>query len=864
MNHLIALHVVLALATGAAPALAAQQSCASFSAEFTGGGFDQSPIDFEVLDLGAGPTLCAAGEFTVAGTVQALRVAQWNGSAWAGIGHGFSNDVHDLASIDLGTGPQVYAAGRFASSGGQTRNRIARWNGSSWDALGSGLGGPVFAICQFSTPAGNRLVAGGQFTTAGGQPAMRVAQWDGSSWSALGAQFGGLFAAGVVNALVVHDDGSGPALYAGGTFSGGIARWDGSQWSIVGAGLNGTLLSLASYDAGPGQRFLLAGGNFGSAPASAFFGWDGSQWSDLGLSGFNGAVDKIAVRQELSGPVAYLAGSFEPAFPNPSPFRHMAKWTPAGLVTLPPVEERARCLAFFDDGTGEGEQLYVGGTFQRVLTSPEPLLQRVARLENGAWSPLMPVGHALYAHWTASYLHGTAMHAWTHAVTGERDLYVGGTFGGSSDDPSVVSLARWNGSSFSNVAAPLPGPVSAFGEWVPPGASASSLVVGSGSGTHAFDGTTWTLLGSPSALRPNGYIQFTPPGATQELLVAYGYSLFPPTPSMSTCAAFDGTSWSSIGGGGITGPIHAAVRWDAPGPLPDGIYFAGQLTYGSAAGPAIAFWDGSSWQFPTGGFATASDLKVFDDGTGEALYANTDQGLMRFDGTNWSFVGTGGTVLESFDDGSGPALYLTDRHRLRNGSIEIYAPTPAAAGYPAVAHHWVDEHGISQGLFFTGAFEALGGVPAVGLARYWDPCGYAKTYCSAKVNSLGCTPQIGWSGIPSATGTSPFMISASNVLNQKSGLLFYGATGRIAKAFQGGTLCVRSPVRRTPVQTSQGSVGAPDCSGTFALDFTPYLQGALGPGFNFGDTVDAQWWYRDPLANFSTGLTDALEFQVRP
>src|SRR5262245_24587545 len=45
----------------------------------------------------------------------------------------------------------------------------------------------------------------------------------------------------LVHALHVHDDGSGPALYAGGRFvlAGGstvrnIARWDGAQWSALG------------------------------------------------------------------------------------------------------------------------------------------------------------------------------------------------------------------------------------------------------------------------------------------------------------------------------------------------------------------------------------------------------------------------------------------------------------------------------------------------------------------------------------------------------------------------------------------------------------------------------------------------------
>jgi hypothetical protein len=72
-------------------------------------------------------------------------------------------------------------------------------------------------------------------------------------------------------ALVVHDDGSGPALYAGGDFTtaGGvavnrIARWDGSSWSPVGSGTNDSVLALTVHDDGGGPA-LFAGGSFGSA-----------------------------------------------------------------------------------------------------------------------------------------------------------------------------------------------------------------------------------------------------------------------------------------------------------------------------------------------------------------------------------------------------------------------------------------------------------------------------------------------------------------------------------------------------------------------------------------------------------------------
>src|SRR5262245_56492094 len=74
-----------------------------------------------------------------------------------------------------------------------------------------------------------------------------------------------------VKALAVYDDGNGPALYATGAFTSTgsipcdhIARWNGTNWVGVGAGLAGTGLALAVYDDGAGPA-LYVGGEFQSA-----------------------------------------------------------------------------------------------------------------------------------------------------------------------------------------------------------------------------------------------------------------------------------------------------------------------------------------------------------------------------------------------------------------------------------------------------------------------------------------------------------------------------------------------------------------------------------------------------------------------
>ncbi len=141
-----------------------------------------------------------------------------------------------------------------------------------------------------------------------------------------------------------------------------------------------------------------------------------------------------------------------------------------------------------------------------------------------------------------------------------------------------------------------------------------------------------------------------------------------------------------------------------------------------------------------------------------------------------------------------------------------------------------------------------------------DWCVEPVTFCTAKTNSSGCLPAISSSGYPSLSG-GPLVATATQVLNNKNGLLFWGPNP-LATPFQGGTKCVAAPSRRTPIQNSGGNPAPNDCSGTYSFSFDAAyltLQG-LGPG----QEVHAQYWSRDPQSPSTTGLTDALWFIVCP
>jgi len=133
------------------------------------------------------------------------------------------------------------------------------------------------------------------------------------------------------------------------------------------------------------------------------------------------------------------------------------------------------------------------------------------------------------------------------------------------------------------------------------------------------------------------------------------------------------------------------------------------------------------------------------------------------------------------------------------------------------------------------------------------------TYCTAKTNSLGCVPAIGTNAAQPSKSAGTFTVTCTNVLNQKSGLLFWAASSS-ATPFQGGFKCVGNPTVRTAAVNSGGSATGNSCTGSYSFVFSTAYMNSVG--LSPGDTVYAQWWMRDPASPSTTGLSNALRFTV--
>jgi hypothetical protein len=254
------------------------------------------------------------------------QLKRWNGSTWSAVPGVLTGPpkptIEALAVADLGAGPMLFVAGDFVFAGGVFAAHIAQWNGTAWSGLGTGLGGGLphaHSMVAFDdgSPQGTALFLGGTFTLAGGQPVKYVAKWHGV-WSGLSQELNGW-----VTSLAVYDDGSGPALYASGPFNvlegipgGRVARWTGTQWVQLGGGIQGDaqepLESMAVADIGNGPSLLVGGGfTAGVSSGDSFLArWGGcspaqGSWVKLpdGLAGGSGVVP------DLAGSGAQLGGS---------------------------------------------------------------------------------------------------------------------------------------------------------------------------------------------------------------------------------------------------------------------------------------------------------------------------------------------------------------------------------------------------------------------------------------------------------------------------------------------------------------------------------------------------------------------------
>ncbi|MBL8804373.1 MAG: FG-GAP repeat protein [Planctomycetes bacterium] len=269
------------------------------------------------------------------------------------------------------------------------------------------------------------------------------------------------------------------------------------------------------------------------------------------------------------------------------------------------------------------------------------------------------------------------------------------------------------------------------------------------------------------------------------------------------------------------------------------------MVYGSAAPPANHSDPKPNFNF---GAAVQACADLDGDGVGEILIGAPGYFTQSFFPTpGWNFRGLG----RIYSGASGALLTsVTGRSTDRLGD--------------ALAGSIGDLNGDGFAEFVVaGSLSDAGGTDSGVVKCYRLFPLQPATFCVGKVNSLGCTPIVAFSGLPSASSGAPFLITANDVINQKNGLMFYGRSPA-STPFQGGTKCVADPVQRTASQNSGGAASGADCTGSFVFDLNAFVASGVDPSLVAGVKLYAQYWSRDPASPSTTSLSNAVQFVINP
>ncbi|MBN4052583.1 hypothetical protein JYT82_00560 [bacterium AH-315-K20] len=668
--------------------------------------------DSTVYDDGGGDSIYVAGDFsgTAEGDAPLGAVSVWRDSRWQPLGDGGLDldqpfAARAVAVFDDGRGDALYVAGGFGTVDGVEMNSIVRWNGRTWEDLAGGVyrqdaqsPGFITAMSVFDDGSGAKLYVWGSFDLAGGLPVNNFACWDGTTWIGLSDDLSnGSQQYFVVYDLEVFDDGNGPALYAGGSFStdlghltSAVAKWNGIGWEALAE----PLPTLRNSD----RVFDLHVADFG-----------------VGESLFvAGDIEAVFDEQVTEGVIAWTG----------------QEWRSLGLGLAGQSEGNTTVYAL---GTTsfEGETaLYAGGLYNaRWLGAGK----NISRWDGTTWSPLdYGVRDRVY-----SLLE-------TDPGPGPRLL----VFGQSAGSTFVTSpnMIAWDGVGWESLSRGFVGwqvtAVTTFTDDIGPALFAGTT----NSNFSIARSNEFGWIGYPEVRRSASSLQPLDIGSGEQLFAAFrdGGS------GEMAVAVLNGMSWETVGTNILNGGVTTVESFDSGnGPT----LFAGGAFTGSwgALSSQASVLIGDDWLTMPGISGPVRDWAVFDDGTGEAIYAagefdtlNGDpyRGVLRWDGAAWEQLAGGlnwhAYALQVYDSGNGPELYAGGRFFLpgNNGNSVGMARWTGAAWEPVsdglgtgarVYDLHIHDDGTGLKLYAAGSFGTADGQPARGIARWdgnaWEPVG---------------------------------------------------------------------------------------------------------------------------------------------
>ena len=291
-----------------------------------------------------------------------------------------------------------------------------------------------------------KLYFGGWFEGVGDRPDVQhIAVWDGESWDSVGPAPG-------PNDFVSKVVLDGSLVYICGTFTeingapaGRVAVWNGVDWNMMGGGMNAACEDMAL---GPDGRLYVVGefSTAGGTPARGIAVWDGAAWSAVG--NFSEDASKVAVAQD--GTVYVMGNFFElnGMLVNKIAMWDGSEWLPVGEG----MQGAGTHITHYNTSlSAQPDGLYT--TYPRSFSaaalteySSLPLTSYVAaisRWDGSSWSMVAARHPDLTQHPVFN-----GMIVSLKIVTPER-WFVAGTFTSIGDVPAY-GIAMWNGVEWSS------------------------------------------------------------------------------------------------------------------------------------------------------------------------------------------------------------------------------------------------------------------------------------------------------------------------------------------------------------------------------------------------------------------------------
>jgi hypothetical protein len=387
--------------------------------------------------------------------------------------------------------------------------------------------------------------------------------------------------------------------------------------------------------------------------------------------------------------VLALTAALSPALAQPCA-NHVLPGYGSGSLT-----GTVNCGAVFDDHTGTGPALFIGGNgYPGTMIAQQPM--SLAKLVDGRWmSDASISGHVNFL---------------TVIDDGAGpSLYLAGDFR-IAPSTDTVNVAKWDGAAWTafpsvdgtglttvNCVAlhdDGSGPALYIG-----GALSALSPPPSQSCVMRLSGPAWTSFGGGvSGAGPIARVLLSYNDGTGSKLYAGGAFSIAGTATLTGLASWDGVAWSAVGSGfqsGLGSDVHSlAVYDDGGGP---GLYAAGAINLPDRhnGNSPVALWRNGVWTRVLGigaglpGDQGAAGLLVFDDGTGPALYtavgqlAESANQVWRLRGTSWSTVGSAFATTDPL--GAGIYQFVSLPTPAGNRLVAVGNATSSGAGLAAPA-----------------------------------------------------------------------------------------------------------------------------------------------------------------------------------